>query len=209
MNRSKLAQGIENVVVALIVCGAMLGSMLVVSSCKTVEIPDIDWPDDPLPPVTTTTTTTTIPPVIVPDPVADTDEAAHGLDMGKVTVHGGEALKNARITVKMFKANADKNGCTPEWEKVPASWPRDGKGCNGFVCVIYKTSKGWEGGKFDWLPENRTSYHWSFKHVYAGYKSLNLLPRGHIAPPAGCDAGVFVLSIDQQARSNVAFFKWE
>lgn len=121
-------------------------------------------------------------------------------DVSKVVIAGGEDFRNAKETVQIT-GSGDKKGTTVTYPKT--NWKTYDGNCNGFVGVVYRMKDGSiKGGKFDWLPQNQTTYHWGFKHVYDGYK-------GHTAPQDGSDAWVFIFSIDRKERSNFVKFVWK
>lgn len=128
-----------------------------------------------------------------PDPKPD-------FDVSKVVVAGGEDFRNAKETIAVT-GSGNNQGTTVNYPKT--NWKTYDGNCNGFVGVVYRMKDGSiKGGKFDWLPQNPTTYHWGFKHVYDGYK-------GHTAPQDGSDAWVFIFSIDKKERSNFVKFVWK
>lgn len=202
MNRSKLAQAIENAVVALIVCGAMLGSMLIVSSCKTVEIPDIDWPDDPLPTLPTwpplpTTTTTTQPATV---PAGDYPDLTS-------TAKGWHKWVDMKETCQITQVDMLSGGpritsvCNPKWQ------PYDGK-CDGFVCITWMHDGKRQGRYFDWRAV-QSPYPYGWKHIMRnkdekGKDGAFRFER----PQKGDKVGLYFLSSDKQCRSNIYWFDW-
>ena len=133
-----------------------------------------------------------------PEPVKPKPEATD-IDISKVIVVGGEDWRNAKIT-KTITANSNNSGTSVQYPLT--GWASNGDSCNGFICFGHKAADGsFTGGKFDWLPERETAYHWGFKHIVDGYK-------GHTVPVSGEDCGVWILSIDKTERSNIVWFKW-
>ena len=135
-------------------------------------------------------------PTPTPDPVvADTNEAAHGLDFATAIACGDYSVGQP-ITATLSSMTP---GATVRLNySVPSSWTYNGA-CVGLVFVCWQQNGQWKYGRTEWLPAG-TGYSFAPSSFYNG----NNDPRYgcHLSP--GDPAGFFVGSTKGE-RSNVIF----